>query len=79
MEEVGIFYGHFVYFTAGSGIYYVLLVHFVVIWYILWTFGTFCGHLVLFVVIWYNLGMSHREKSGSPGRRTVFEKKVVGH
>jgi hypothetical protein len=27
----------------------------VVIWYILWSFGTFCGHLVHFVVIWYIL------------------------
>jgi hypothetical protein len=30
-----------------------LLVHFVTIWYILWSFGIFCGHLVFFVVIWY--------------------------
>jgi hypothetical protein len=34
MEYVGIFYGHFVYFTAKL--------------YILWPFGTFCGHLVYF-------------------------------
>jgi hypothetical protein len=27
----------------------------VVIWYILWSFGIFCGHLVYFVVIWYIL------------------------
>jgi hypothetical protein len=27
----------------------------VVIWYILWSFGTFCGHWVYFVVIWYIL------------------------
>jgi hypothetical protein len=33
--------------------FYGHLVHFVVIWYILWSFGTFCGHLVHFVVIWY--------------------------
>jgi hypothetical protein len=24
-------------------------------WYILWSFGIFCGHLVYFVVIWYIL------------------------
>jgi hypothetical protein len=27
------------------------------IWYILWSFGIICGHLVYFVVIWYNLGL----------------------
>jgi hypothetical protein len=27
----------------------------VVIWYILWSFGIYCGHLVYFVVIWYIL------------------------
>jgi hypothetical protein len=32
MEDVGIFYDHFVYFTAK--------------WYILWPFGAVCGHLV---------------------------------
>jgi hypothetical protein len=34
MEDVGICYVHFVYFAAK--------------WYILWPFGTFCGHLVYF-------------------------------
>jgi hypothetical protein len=29
------------------------LVHFVFIWYILCSFGTFCVHLVHFVFIWY--------------------------
>jgi hypothetical protein len=24
-----------------------------VIWYILWSFGIYCGHLVYIVVIWY--------------------------
>jgi hypothetical protein len=59
------------------------LVYFVVIWYILWSFGIFCGHLVYFVVIWYILwsfgifychlvhfscfGMLYKEKSGNPG------------
>jgi hypothetical protein len=34
MEDVGIFYGHFVYFTAK--------------WYIIWPFGAFCGYSVYF-------------------------------
>jgi hypothetical protein len=34
MDDVGIFNGHLVYFTAIS--------------YILWTLGIFCGHLVCF-------------------------------
>jgi hypothetical protein len=38
MENIGIFYGHLVYFTL--------------IWYILCPFGIFYGHLVYFVVIW---------------------------
>jgi hypothetical protein len=40
-----------------NGVFYgvLYLVHFVVIWYILWSFGTVCGHLVQFVVIWYSL------------------------
>jgi hypothetical protein len=37
MEDVVIFYGHLVYFTA--------------IWYTLQTFGTFCGNLVYFPVL----------------------------
>jgi hypothetical protein len=32
-----------------------MLVYFLDIWYILWTFGIFCGHLVYFVDIWYIL------------------------
>jgi hypothetical protein len=34
MENAGIFYGHLEYFTA--------------IWYILWSFGIVCGHLLYF-------------------------------
>jgi hypothetical protein len=56
------------------GIFYVNvfvhLVHFVFIWYILCSFGTFCVHLVHFVFIWYifsGLGNIHQEKSGNPG------------
>jgi hypothetical protein len=40
-----------------------------VIWNILWSFGTFYGHLVHFMVIWYifyRFGMLYREKSGRP-------------
>jgi hypothetical protein len=32
-----------------------LLVYFTDIWYILWTFGIFYGHLVYFMDIWYIL------------------------
>jgi hypothetical protein len=37
MEDVGINYGHLVYFTAT--------------WYTLWTFGTFYGYLVYLPVL----------------------------
>jgi hypothetical protein len=30
-------------------------IYFVVMWYILWSYGIFCGHMVYFVVIWYIL------------------------
>jgi hypothetical protein len=39
MEDVGIFWGHSVYFTA--------------IQYVLWTYGVFCGNLVYFSLFWY--------------------------
>jgi hypothetical protein len=39
MEDVGIFYGHLVYFMA--------------IRFILWQFSIFYAHLVYFGVIWY--------------------------
>jgi hypothetical protein len=39
MEDVGIFYGHLVYFKA--------------ICYTLWKFGMFCGTLVNFSTFWY--------------------------
>jgi hypothetical protein len=55
MEDVGVFYGHLVYYAA--------------IWYILWQFGIFCGHLVYCMVIWYiysRFGMLYQEKSGNP-------------
>jgi hypothetical protein len=37
------------------GLFYCHLVYFVVLWYILWYFGIFCGTLVFFVVLWYIL------------------------
>jgi hypothetical protein len=40
MEDVGIFYGHLVYFTA--------------IWNILWTFGVIVGNLEYFPPFWYD-------------------------
>jgi hypothetical protein len=46
-EDVGIFYGHLVNFTA--------------FWYILWTFGIFCGNLVYFS----RFGIFFHEKSGN--------------
>jgi hypothetical protein len=55
MEDVGIFYGHLIYFTA--------------IWYILWLLGIFYNYLVYFMFIWYNFfrfGMLRQEKSGNP-------------
>jgi hypothetical protein len=39
VEDIGIFYGHLVYFT--------------VIRYSIWTFGTFSGNLVYFSPCWY--------------------------
>jgi hypothetical protein len=61
MDGVGIFYGHFVYFTAiwyilrPFGVLYGHLVYFMDIWYILRTFGIFYGHLVKKFPFWYVL------------------------
>jgi hypothetical protein len=47
-----------------------MLVYFTAIWYVLWSFGIFYGHLVYFVVIWYifpRFGTLYQEKSGNPG------------
>jgi hypothetical protein len=41
MEDVGVFYGHLVYFMA--------------IWYIFWPFSIINGHLVYFLLFWYVL------------------------
>jgi hypothetical protein len=51
--------------------------HFIVIWYILWSFGIFCGHLVYFVVIWYILsrfGKLCQEKSDNPAGEQLFNR-----
>jgi hypothetical protein len=55
MENLGIFYGHLVYFMA--------------IWSILLLLEIFYAHLVHFVVIWYifpRFGILYQEKSGNP-------------
>jgi hypothetical protein len=46
------------------------LVYFVVIWYILWSFGIFCGHLVYFP----RFGRLYREKSGNTVVDTWLQK-----
>jgi hypothetical protein len=43
--------------------HYVHLVYFEAIWYILWLFGKFYGHLVYFFLF----GMLYQEKYGIPG------------
>jgi hypothetical protein len=69
MEDVDLFYGHLVYFTA---IWYILD--------ILWLFWIFCGHFGYFMVIWYifpRFGMLYKEKSGKPARGVYFLKPLV--
>jgi hypothetical protein len=67
IDIVGLFNGHFAYFTTiwyvsrPFGIFYVkpfgmfhgYLAHFTTVWYVSWPFGMFCGHLVNFPLIWY--------------------------
>jgi hypothetical protein len=71
MEDVGIFFGHLVYFTAIWSILWPF-------WYISWQFGIFCayifgifcGLLVYFMFNWYifpRFGLLYQEKSGNPG------------
>jgi hypothetical protein len=52
MKNVGIFEDHLEY-TMTNWYNMWSFGTFVVIWFILPSFGTFCGHLVYFVVIWY--------------------------
>jgi hypothetical protein len=52
------------------------VVYFMAIWYILWPFGIFSGHLVYFMAIWYifpRFGTMYQEKSGNLG----FVQKIV--
>jgi hypothetical protein len=66
-ENLGTFNDHLVYVTATGNIY-GHLVYFMVIGYILLSFGIFYGHLVYFMVIWYifpRFGILFEEKSGS--------------
>jgi hypothetical protein len=56
-----VFFGHLGY------VFYAQMLYFKTIWYILWPFGTFCGHLVHL----NRFGMLCRKKSGSPGRIVV--------
>jgi hypothetical protein len=50
MEDISIFHGSLVYLQA--------------IWYYLWPFGIFYGHLVYFS----RFGILHQEKSGNPAK-----------
>jgi hypothetical protein len=74
-EDIDIFYGHLVYFTA--------------IWYILWPFGILCGPFVYFEAIWYRyfiviwcifprFGMLYKEKSCNPGSKVAERRIYVG-
>jgi hypothetical protein len=45
MVNVAIFYGHLEFFYSYLG-------YFIAIWYILWTFDIFYGHLVYCMNIW---------------------------
>jgi hypothetical protein len=75
IEDVGLFYGLLVYFTA--------------IWSILRPYGLFYGLLVYFVAIWYSLlqlgtyfprfGMLYQEKSGNPALTDVLVARVMAH
>jgi hypothetical protein len=49
-------------FICPFGIFYGDLGYFMTIWYILYSFGTFCIHLVHFS----GFGIMHQEKSGNP-------------
>jgi hypothetical protein len=47
-----------------------ILIYFMAIYNILWTFGLFYDHLVHFVYFWYifsGFGFMYLEKSGNPG------------
>jgi hypothetical protein len=42
-----------------------ILLYFVAIWYFVWSFGMFCGHLECFT----HFGKLHEEKSGNPEQK----------
>jgi hypothetical protein len=68
LKNVGIFYGHLGYFMV---IWYVLWPFGIFCGYLvfLWLFGIFCGYLVFFVVIWYifsSFGMLYQEIFWNP-------------
>jgi hypothetical protein len=51
-----------------------MLIYFMALCNILWTFGIFYDHLVYFVFIWYiffGFGIMYQEKSGNPDSGTV--------
>jgi hypothetical protein len=54
------------------GIFYGHLVHFTVSCYIFWTFGIVRGDLVYFS----RFGILHQEKSGNPGCKQNFKKRL---
>jgi hypothetical protein len=56
MEDVAMFYGRLVYLTA--------------IWYILWPFGVFYGHLVHFPALLF----CAKKKSGNPDLHSLTDK-----
>jgi hypothetical protein len=45
----------------GVAIFCGFFVHFLVFWYILWTFGIFCGNLAYF----FRFGILYLDKSGN--------------
>jgi hypothetical protein len=54
-----------------------MLIYFMDIWYILWTFGIFYDHLPHCVLIWYifsSFGVMHQGKSGNPDSNAAIEK-----
>jgi hypothetical protein len=60
VEDIGIFMA-------------ILSTYFTAKWYILWPFGTFCGHLLHFP----HFGMLCLEKSGNPGSKSRGSNEVI--
>jgi hypothetical protein len=58
------------------------LEYFVVIWFILWLFGLFCGYLVYFVVILYIIHQFWfivQEKTGNPDVVSSLPSEIGAH